>query len=194
MRISRVLILLKPDLMIFSWLLIPGLVFTLVSCGFHLRGAYALPESMSTTYVKASNQNSELVRYLKRTLIASGIELVDTESQATAILDIGGEKQHKRVLSVDSKGLAREYALFYEINFELRSTQGRVELQRQTLRLTRDFLFDTEDVLGKGREEAILVRDMQQDMVRLMMLRLSRDKNTGSPCQGAACQQGNTPP
>jgi len=191
MRSAMAMILLKPSVSTLSGLAMLGLMLTLVSCGFQLRGAYSLPESMSATYVKAGRQNTELIRHLKRTLKASDIELVESEQQATGILDIGGEKQDKRVLSVDSKGQAREYELLYEINFELRTAQGQVEVERQTLKLTRDFLFDTEDVLGKGREEAILVRDMQQDMVRLMMLRLSRHKNTGSPCQGAACQQGD---
>lgn len=177
------------------WLVALGLVSAmLVGCGFHLRGAYPLPTSMSATYIKASNQNSELVQHLKRTLKASDIELVDNEQQATGILDIGAEKQDKRVLSVDSKGRAREYELQYEINFELRSAQGQLVVERQTLKLARDFLFDTEDVLGKGREEATLIRDMQQDMVRLMLLRLSRQKRseqmTEPSCQGAGCQQG----
>lgn len=166
----------------------------LVSCGFQLRGAYPLPEVMSVTYVKAGQQNTELVRHLKRTLNVSDIKLVDSEQQATAILEISGEKQSQRVLSVDSKGRAREYELLYEVNFELRSVAGPVELEQQTLKLTRDFLFDTEDVLGKGREQATLVRDMQQDMVRLIMLRLSRHKNmapvTQPACQQVDCRQG----
>lgn len=166
------------------------------SCGFHLRGAYPLPESMSATYIKASNQNSELVRHLKRTLNASDIELVNSEQQASGILHIDTEKQSKRVLSVDSRGRAREYELSYEISFELRSLQGKVEIEKQSLKLVRDFLFDTEDVLGKGREETDLVRDMQQDMVRLMMLRLSRQKKTEQAikplCQEPDCQQGNS--
>lgn len=179
---------------------IPGLVVLglvlafLVSCGFQLRGAYPLPKVMSATYVKASNQNSELVRHLKRALNVSDIKLVDSEQQATAILEIGGEKQSQRVLSVDSEGRAREYELLYEVNFELRSVAGPVELEQQTLTLSRDFLFDTEDVLGKGREQATLVRDMQQDMVRLMLLRLSRHKKTtpvAQPsCQGGDCRPG----
>lgn len=166
------------------------------SCGFHLRGAYPLPESMSATYIKASNQNSELVRHLKRTLNASDIELVNSEQQASGILHIDTEKQSKRVLSVDSRGRAREYELSYEISFELRSLQGKVEIEKQSLKLVRDFLFDTEDVLGKGREETDLVRDMQQDMVRLMMLRLSRQKKTEQAikllCQEPDCQQGDS--
>ena len=192
MRLQMTRILFKPLQTDGLWLVMLGSVFLFLDgCGFHLRGAYPLPESMSATYIKASNQNSELVRHLKRTLKASDIELVDNEKQATSILDIGAEKQSKRVVSVDSRGRAREYELRYEINFELRSAERQVELERQVLTLVRDFLFDTEDVLGKGREEAILVRDMQQDIVRLMMLRLSRHKKTphkdSSSCQGADC-------
>ena len=58
------------------------------------------------------------------------------------------------------------------MNFELRTAAGQVVFEKQNLKLVRDFLFDTEDVLGKGREEAVLIEDMQQDMVRLIMLRL----------------------
>lgn len=193
MRSQKTLILFKAFQTDGLWLVMLGSVFLFLhGCGFHLRGAYPLPESMSATYIKAGNQNSELVRHLKRTLKASDIELVDNVQQATSILDIGAEKQGKRVVSVDSRGRAREYELRYEVSFELRSAEGQVELERQALTLVRDFLFDTEDVLGKGREEATLVRDMQHDMVRLMMLRLSRHKKTshngGASCQGADCE------
>ncbi len=144
---------------------------SLQACGFHLRGAYQLPESMATTFLETSNDNSELVRFLRRALLASDIELVESKDSAQAHLRLLAEQQSKRVLSVDSRGRAREYELSYSVDFVL-ATQDRVLIPQQRLTLTRDFLFDTEDVLGKGREEAMLIRDMQQDMVRLIMLRL----------------------
>ena len=55
-------------------------------------------------------------------------------------------------------------------------------IPRQMLELTRDFTFNPEDVLGKSDEEAELLRDMQHDMVRLIMLRLQ-----------AATQKSTTP-
>lgn len=144
---------------------------SLQACGFHLRGAYQLPEAMATTFIETTNDNSELIGFLKRTLMASNVELVESKDSAQAQLRVVAEKQSKRVLSVDSRGRAREYELSYSVDFEL-TVDEAVLIQQQRLTLTRDFLFDTEDVLGKGREEAMLIRDMQQDMVRLIMLRL----------------------
>lgn len=148
------------------------LLSLLSACGFHLRGAYNLPAIMSVTQVRAANDNSELVRSLKRALKASDIQLVDNEQQAQSILQLSGERQDRRVISVDSRGRAREYALSYQISFQLLAPNTELHFEQQTLKLQRDFLFDAEDVLGKGREEATLIRDMQQDMVRLIMLRL----------------------
>jgi len=46
-------------------------LFSISSCGFHLRGAYQLPQAMDVSFIQADNSNSELVRALKRTLKAS---------------------------------------------------------------------------------------------------------------------------
>ena len=157
--------------------LIPVLLLLLTSCGFHLRGAYQLPEVMGKTYVQASNQNSELIRILKRSLKANDLVVVDSVDAATATLKISAEIQDKRILSVDSRGRAREYELSYAITFSLQDHQSDSDVAEQTLKLEREFLFDTEDVLGKGREETTLIKDMQQDMVRLILLRLQSVKN-----------------
>lgn len=150
-----------------------ALVFmALTGCGFHLRGHYKLPATMAKTFITAANQNSELVRSLKRSLQANDIQIVDSSQTASATLKIGAEKQDKRVLSVDSRGRAREYELSYAVTFSLQSHDSDLVVEDQTLVLEREFLFDTEDVLGKGREEATLLKDMQQDMVRLILLRL----------------------
>ena len=145
---------------------------SLVACGFHLRGAYQLPVQMQQTYVDASNQNSELVRSLKRSLKANDIETLDSKQNAQATLRIFNETNQKRVISVDAQGRAREYQLIYKVSVSLNTDDDAVKMDAQNLELSRDFLFDTEDVLGKGREEATLIKDMQQDMVRLIMLRI----------------------
>jgi LPS-assembly lipoprotein len=148
------------------------IIFLLSSCGFQLRGSYQLPVQMANTLVIADNKNSELVRALKRALTANRINIVDTRQQAQAVLTISAEQQKKRVLSVDAQGRVREYEVNYQLSFEVSSDQGDFSISRQTIKLQREFLFDTENVLGKSREQAALVKDMQQDMVRLIMLRL----------------------
>ena len=148
------------------------LVLLMTSCGFHLRGAYQLPESMAKTYIQAGNQNSDLIRSLKRSLKVNNILLIEDKTQASAILTISSEMRNKRILSVDSRGRAREYELSYKVSFDVQDKSSNFIVTRQSLKLEREFLFDTEDILGKGREESTLIKDMQQDMVRLILLRL----------------------
>lgn len=162
-----------------TWLragLVLSLLLVLGSCGFHLRGQYHLNPALQKTWIQAASQNSDLVRQLRRQLRASGVELVKSADQASAVLRLTDEKQQKRVLSVDANGRAREYQIIYSITVAV-DGQGDgpgkdYSLAPESVSLTRDYLFDTEDVLGKGREEASLVKDMQQDVVRLILLKL----------------------
>ena len=160
-----------------KWILSSFIILVLTSCGFHLRGAYRLPFQMENTFIKTADENSELIRVLKRTLKASNINVVKTEQQAQAVLRVFNEQQSKRVISVDTQGRAQEYALNYQVSFDVAATDLEFLIKEQTIKLQRDFLFDTEDVLGKGREEATLIKDMQQDVVRLIMLRLQAASN-----------------
>jgi LPS-assembly lipoprotein len=147
-------------------------IISLAACGFHLRSAYRLPSQMAHTFIQADNPHSELTRSLKRDLKASEVDLVTNRDEASAILRLFGESSSRRVISVDSLGRAREYELNYQISFSLSATESDWHVQDQVLKLQRDFLFDPEDVLGKAREEATLITDMQRDIQRLIMLRL----------------------
>jgi len=152
----------------------PALLLTafLYGCGFHLRGAYQLPQVMQTTYIDAAQKNSSLIRTLKRSLKASDIVFSENRSDASAILRVGNEKKTRRTVSVDSQGRAREYTLTYAVSFSLKAKDDSFEMPEQTISIERDFLFDTEDVLGKSKEESQLYAEMEQDIVRLILLGL----------------------
>ena len=143
----------------------------LSSCGFQLRGAYQLPSVMQLTYVKAKAE-SDLVSALKRQLKASGVTLVDAVSDQAATLSIYNEKKQKRTVSVDSRGRAREYTLSYQVEFELKHSPSGFLMEQQSVKIERDFLFDTDDVLGKSKGINELYESMQQDVIRLLLLRL----------------------
>ena len=113
-------------------------VVLLSSCGFHLRGAYQLPAQMSVTYIEAMNQNSELVRILKRRLKANGIQVVTDKVSAQAVLALSGESNSKRVISVDQQGRAREYELSYGITFDLKTKDSSIKLESQKIQLERE--------------------------------------------------------
>ncbi len=153
------------------WSLSLVVVLLLSSCGFQLRGAYQLPQAMQLTHVEARSE-SELVSALKRQLKASDITLVDASSDQAATLKILKQQKQRRTVSVDSRGRAREYTLSYLVEFEVSHPASGFLIEQQTVKIDRDFLFDTDDVLGKSKGINELYESMQQDIVRLILLRL----------------------
>jgi len=145
---------------------------SLVGCGFKLRGAYELPAAMQETYIDHQQVNSDLVRSLKIALKASDIKITDTKTDNVAVLKIYKETRNKRTVSVDAQGRAREYTLTYALRFSMIADKQKVEIAEQIIRIERDFIFDPEDVLGNSRGESQLYEEMQQDLVRLLLLRL----------------------
>ncbi len=144
----------------------------LSGCGFKLRGAYHLPEAMQTTYIDTAQSRSDFIRALKRSLKGSGINVVDKASDNAAALKVYNEQKTKRIISVDSKGRAREYALSYAVSFSVKALKKDFEINEQIIQIEREFVFDTEDVLGNSREESRLYQEMEQDIIRLLLLRL----------------------
>ena len=151
-------------------------LFMLTACGFHLRGAFQLPEEMATVYLQAKNANSELLLDIKRTLKTNGSVVVDDATKATASLKIKTEKQTQRVISVDNNGRASEYELKFEVVYSLSTIstteKNTIRIKDRKLELIRDYLYDSTAVLGSSREKAALIRDMQRDAARLMMLQI----------------------
>jgi len=157
----------------FALLLVP-LLLLVSSCGFQMRGAYQLPTAMQTTFVDTSGvaESSALRRVMIRRLKASNIKIIDSSVDDAAVLTLSREQKTKRIISVDSRGRAREYTLTYAISFNVKALDANFEIEDQEVRINRDFVFDTEDVLGNSREESKLFEEMQQDVIRLILLRL----------------------
>lgn len=147
-------------------------VLALSGCGFHLRGAVSLPAELSRTYIEGLSPYGEFSALLRRQLRANGIDVVEDSAQSTATLRVRGPTGGKRVLAVDENGKVLEYELFTSVSFEVRGQDNALLLENQTINLTRDFIFDENDVLGKVEEERLLLEDMRKDAVRLMIYRL----------------------
>ena len=154
------------------------LCLSLLSCGFHLRGAYQLPAQMQRTHLLAEIKPGVLVQSLQRTLLDNQIQLLETAADANVVLHLFDEKIIRRIVSVDAQGRAQEYSITYQISFELNSVADALPaadeliIKPQTLKLQKSYLFDPEDILGKAREEQLLIEDMQKDMLRLILLQL----------------------
>ena len=144
--------------------------FVLAACGFQMRGAAPLP--FDTLYMPGTSAGIALD--LKRS-IQSGTRttVIDDAKQAAAVLEFTQEIREKLILSLAATGRVREFQLRYRVAFRVHDGKGGEFLPVSTVQLTREVSFNDTDVLAKETEEALLFRDMQFDMVQLIMRRLA---------------------
>ena len=74
----------------------------------------------------------------------------------------------------------REFRLVYRVAFRVHDGKGGEYLPASTLQLARDFTFNDADILAKETEEQLLYREMQADLVRQIMRRLSSAQKISS--------------
>ena len=113
-----------------------------------------------------------------RQLRANGIGVVPEEykDRAQVILRVLGDQQTKTVVAVNPSGLAREYRLTYRLGFRVESGSGIELYPATTIELMREISFNPQtpqEVLSKEQEDAMLIRDMQNDAAIQVMQRLS---------------------
>jgi LPS-assembly lipoprotein len=157
-----------------------ALACAFAGCGFQMRGTAALP--FDTLYVP--NATSGIALDLKRN-IQSGTRtaVVDDATKAEAVLDFTQEVREKVILSLAATGKVSEFQLRYRVGFRVHDGKGGEFLPVSTVQLTRDITFSDAEVLAKETEEQQLYRDMQFDMVQLVMRRLAAAQPAKSALQ-----------
>lgn len=160
--------------------LLVGLLVLAVAagCGFKLRGAISVDLPFKTVYVAGVPDTSPFAQVLKAQLRANGIGVVpdDYKDRTEVVLRVLGDQQMKTVLAVNPSGLAREYRLTYRLGFRVESGSGIELYPPTTLELTRDISFNpttAQEVLSKEQEDAMLIRDMQNDAAIQVLQRLA---------------------
>lgn len=149
-----------------------ALALLLSACGFQLRGTAELP--FDTVYLPATGG---IGLDLKRNILAgTRTTVVDDPKQAQAVLEFLQEVKQKDILSLTAGGRVREFRLLYVVAFRVHDGKGGEYLPAAKLQLARDFTFNDAEVLAKEMEEQLLYREMQADMVRQIMRRLSGAK------------------
>lgn len=157
-------------------LLALALMATLSACGFKLRGSegFNLPfHSIYLAFADTSPLGAELRRNLRS---LDGLTILDTPKGAEAQLDVVSETRGKTILSLNSQGRVREYLLTYTLVFKVRNADGAELLGPTEIALKRNIAFNEDATLAKESEEALLVRDMQTDLVQQILRRLAAIK------------------
>jgi LPS-assembly lipoprotein len=146
----------------------------LVGCGFELRKP---PRYAFSTLFNSIPTVSPLGVKITRTLESSGQVEVITDprdiERADVIFDQLFELREKVVVGRTSTGAIREFQLRLRYRFRVRSRNGIELIPDTQVFLTRDINFNETGALSKESEEALLYKDMENDLVLQLQRRLA---------------------
>lgn len=151
-----------------------GVAAGLSGCGFELRRP---PDFAFQTLFCTLPENHPVWSKLKRGLEATGrVEIITDVRQverAQVIFEQTGEGREKRIVGRTASGAVREFQLRLRYRFRLRSYTGTELIPDSEIVLTRDINFNETGALSKESEEALLYRDMENDLVQQIQRRLA---------------------
>lgn len=150
------------------------IVGSLISgCGFRLQGSAPLPSSLAVARIDTSDTQSDFYFGLRKALTAAGTRIDDdSRDDSTAVIHIITDSAAERILTVSTLNVPTEYELTYVLKFSV--TSGPHELiAAEEHRLVRDYSYSESALLAKEREKSILSAALANDLVSVVMRRLS---------------------
>jgi LPS-assembly lipoprotein len=104
---------------------------------------------------------------------------VPTPENAEMLLDLMGEKNDKKILSLGGSGKVKEYELVYQVVLRMRDASSETWGAPQTVEIRRDYSYSDTQLLAKDYEESRMYSDMRADATREIMRRLNAQKPSG---------------
>lgn len=154
----------------------------LPACGFALRKPPNYP--FRSIYL-AMAPRSELRAVVRRALeFNSNLRVLgeqDNIQTADVVLEVPGELREKVVAGQSAAGQVREFMLRSRLRFRLRTPAGLELIAQTELVAEREIGFAESAALAKAEEEALLYRDMQQDLLQQMLRRLAALRDLQTP-------------
>jgi len=144
----------------------------LQSCGFRLRGASELPNTIKFAVIDGVAEFSDLGIAIKQQLVSSGAKVLTTADVDTVHFVVTRNNFSRRVLSIDSAGRANEYGLTYEMSIRVLDAKGGVLVKERIVNLNRNYTYDLDNALAKSNEEANIKLQMISLAVRQSMRRI----------------------
>ncbi len=155
-----------------------SLILLLSACGFQLRGLASGPTVFSFTSLYIADSTDKTIgadvrRDLQRNV---SLRVVDAAQGAQVTLQITKAVNEKHILSTSTEGRVREFQLIYLASFRLIDARGEELIPATEIIRERVLPFTDEQVVEKETEEALLVREMENDIVRQIVRQLARVK------------------
>lgn len=144
----------------------------LAGCGFQPRGELPqLQAQLSPMQIRGIGVAHQFRRTLEDRLAIAGVSLA-TDKDVASVLQFYRVKFDRQTLSVDDRNKTVEYEISVRADFSLKSTQGDIQLPRQSMAVRRILFNPGTDLLGRTQEEELLRRDMYKELSNQLIVRL----------------------
>lgn len=163
--------------------LVVSLLVTLSACGFELRGYGQPPVVYPFTSLYISDPTDyPITADIKRTIRAgTSTRVVDEAQGAQATLQILKQTNEKNILSLSGEGRVREFLLRYLVSYRLIDARGIDLIPATEIVRERVLPYTDEQVVAKEAEAALLVKEMQNEIIRQILRHLATVKIEGKP-------------
>lgn len=147
-----------------------GASLLLSACGFQLRGTGVDSFHINELQVSALDSHSQTQPLLLDALRNNGVTV---RNSAPYHLQLLGEPVYRRALNSSGRASSAEYNLQQQLVYQITDAAGRPLIGPETLSTQRAYVSDRDNLVGSSEEEALLRREMRQELTRQLILRLS---------------------
>lgn len=148
-----------------------AIALLLSGCGFHLRKNAELPEGMQKVHLTVQG-NDDFRRALGRALVTAGTTLVEEPGPGVAEFRVPVARFRSDALTITGRGRISEFAVRFNVRFNVVDSQGQTIVSSQDIRMSREFTYDARQAIGRQTQVRAMQEGLIQDMVRSVMFRL----------------------
>ena len=182
MSIILLLKSMRYDKVLFFFIIV-ALVGLLSSCGFGWQKKETIPPQLRSLYLQSAHDYDQFNIYLKRTLIANGINILPNIKNAGYVLDVGSTDFSHSGASVYSSAQASVYTFTFTANLGIYKTGGKVILPLQTISSSRALTLNPSEVLAASNQVDMVKQELQHDVIYQISNRL-RSKQVKEAVEG----------
>lgn len=148
--------------------------FSIIGCGFHLRGTADVPIWLNNVNITVEHAHRDLANILAEELRSYHVKLCPNPALANYMVIIEHDEFKEHITSISSGSLSRQYNLSYQVFFKLVKANGEELIPLTSVKVNRNMTVNTNRMLGSNQEESLLKAEMRRAAVTKLLYRISR--------------------
>ncbi|HEX4879446.1 MAG TPA: LPS assembly lipoprotein LptE [Limnobacter sp.] len=152
-----------------QWFTVLLFSMAVAACGFQLRGQYDF--DFDRINLRGLDR-SEMQQNMDLQLQILDLKVNPAEG-APLTLTLLSETRDRSIVTFSASGRAREVRITYDLLYQVTDAKGEFLIATSQLSQRRELLYSDDQILGKEAEENRLYTEMQRDIARQIISRLS---------------------